>query len=280
LSSILKALQRLESESREKGAGAAWLQNLNAKRNWGGAQAHPRRKVLLAFLGGGILLCGIAVLHVKNHDRKSLALSSSGPHASKAVVDSGTQSNVLPVEKKDLPALGVAPRVAPGPLPDAENGNGAKASAQKNAAVVPPHGDPPKAKPAGRTVLPQVAKPAKQTVAPLEAKPAERTAASPEAKPAGRTIAPSEAKPAGRTVAPPIAVNTEKPRIETVLRNTGLTLHAISWTPDVKSRIAVINGSIVREGDRLNGYQVHRINQDDIELDQNGTLGKLVFDSR
>ena len=62
-----------------------------------------------------------------------------------------------------------------------------------------------------------------------------------------------------------------------IMPKSGIKLHAISWSPDIKTRIAVINGSIVREGDRISRYLVHKINKDDILLSEDGELWKLDF---
>lgn len=61
------------------------------------------------------------------------------------------------------------------------------------------------------------------------------------------------------------------------IHNPEMKLHAISWTPDIKTRIAVINGSIVREGNTIGSYLVYKINKDDIVLRENGELWRLVF---
>lgn len=61
------------------------------------------------------------------------------------------------------------------------------------------------------------------------------------------------------------------------IHNPEMKLQAISWTPDIKTRIAVINGSIVREGNTIGSYLVYKINKDDIVLRENGELWRLVF---
>ncbi len=62
-----------------------------------------------------------------------------------------------------------------------------------------------------------------------------------------------------------------------LLEGSDLKLQAIAWADDPKSRIAVINGSIVREGDSIGNMLVMRINEDEILLRESGEVRKLVF---
>lgn len=61
------------------------------------------------------------------------------------------------------------------------------------------------------------------------------------------------------------------------LKGTGLTIQAISWDNDPQKRIAVINSTLCREGDRINGYLILRINPDDIVVSDGGKSGRLGF---
>jgi len=62
--------------------------------------------------------------------------------------------------------------------------------------------------------------------------------------------------------------------------NVGLKLQAISWSPEAKKRMVVINGQICREGERVNGYVVKQINQADVMISNGSTSGKLFFKIR
>ena len=56
-----------------------------------------------------------------------------------------------------------------------------------------------------------------------------------------------------------------------------LTLQAISWAVSPEDRIAVINGKICRERDRIEGYGIQRINDEDVWVSGNGNTWRLVF---
>ncbi len=58
---------------------------------------------------------------------------------------------------------------------------------------------------------------------------------------------------------------------------SALKLQAISWTPDPKKRIAVISGTIVREGDTIEGYSLSIIGKDDVTVKKGGIESKLLF---
>ena len=61
------------------------------------------------------------------------------------------------------------------------------------------------------------------------------------------------------------------------LLQSGLELQAVSWTPDPANRIAVINGSILREGGSIEGYSVVRIEEDEVVVRKGLSQWKLVF---
>ncbi|MFC1811475.1 general secretion pathway protein GspB [Thermodesulfobacteriota bacterium] len=58
---------------------------------------------------------------------------------------------------------------------------------------------------------------------------------------------------------------------------TGLELQAIAWSGDTGSRIAVINGRIVREGGSVEDVSIVRINQDDVVFKKGGETWQQVF---
>ena len=61
------------------------------------------------------------------------------------------------------------------------------------------------------------------------------------------------------------------------LQNGGLALQAIAWAAEPAKRIAVINGSIVREGETVEGFTLMRIRKDDIVLNDGTKTWQLEF---
>jgi hypothetical protein len=77
-------------------------------------------------------------------------------------------------------------------------------------------------------------------------------------------------KPVAKKTEPPVAV-IEDPTVE---------LQAISWSADPDKRLAIINGKICREKDRVAGYVIQSINSDDVIVSKGSEKGKIVFKIR
>ena len=83
-------------------------------------------------------------------------------------------------------------------------------------------------------------------------------------------------------------LETQKPTVEQinaisttpdlqVIDPLTLKLQAISWSPYAKDRMAVINESIVREKGSIKGYVIILINQDSVIVKKGAEKGRLVF---
>ena len=62
-----------------------------------------------------------------------------------------------------------------------------------------------------------------------------------------------------------------------VLKDPEMKLQAITWSKDPQKRIAVINNSILRQGEAVSGYRIDAINQDDVVLNDRGKKWKILF---
>jgi len=60
----------------------------------------------------------------------------------------------------------------------------------------------------------------------------------------------------------------------------GWTLQAIAWAPDPKKRIAVINGSVLKEGTAFEGALVSRIDENEVTLLKGEDVFRLVINLR
>lgn len=76
---------------------------------------------------------------------------------------------------------------------------------------------------------------------------------------------------------PDTAVVAKPPTPISKLEGAGLKIQAISWGEAANDRLAVINNQVLREGDHVEGYQISRINPDDIVLSQGGKNWRLDF---
>jgi len=78
---------------------------------------------------------------------------------------------------------------------------------------------------------------------------------------------------AGPRVIPAKTLEVEVPR----LNDPDMKLQAVTWSREPQKRIAVINNRILREGDLVSGYLIKTINQDDVVLSRDGEKWELAF---
>ncbi len=65
-----------------------------------------------------------------------------------------------------------------------------------------------------------------------------------------------------------------------LIKDPAVELQAISWSADASKRMAIINGQICREKDRVGAYVIDAINTGDVVLSNGSVRGKLVFKIR
>jgi hypothetical protein len=94
-------------------------------------------------------------------------------------------------------------------------------------------------------------------------------------------------KPQAQPMAPksPVAPNTPKALLPASVpvfpvKDSGLKLQALSWSPDPSRRMAVVNGQILREGSSIDGKNVERIEKDAVVFRQGTVLQRLNFSIR
>ena len=80
-------------------------------------------------------------------------------------------------------------------------------------------------------------------------------------------------------VSPKAAAEKTEPRQIDRLEGVGFKIQAISWSEIPEQSLAVINSQVVRVGDGIEGYQISRINPDDIVLQREGKTFRLEFRS-
>lgn len=88
-------------------------------------------------------------------------------------------------------------------------------------------------------------------------------------------------------VAPPIDAKSPEQDVPSDVKARGipilpagegrLRLMAIAWSDDPESRMAVINGGIVREGGSIAGVYIEKINQDEVVVRKDNGVYRLVF---
>ncbi len=304
MSSILKALQKLESETLDKGAGQSGLHSFNAMKKSPGKQGRVRGNDLLALLCVGLIISGSATfIFLKIKPASITSVSKSQPvqgTGSLAINNDSARTDLLAgkaigaVETDKNPVKSSGPSenaiIHEDDVPlketalDGVNKGGASESTSAGGPVV--FTDTKKIvnaypeKPLGQetwmvkdvsTVKRKKAEPLPGPLETSETSIQHRAMEIPKtALKANREERVLDTRPKAVNE-PPNSISAKR------IHNPGIKLHAISWTPDVKTRIAVINGSIVREGDTISNYRVHKINNDDIVLSENGELWRLAF---
>ena len=116
----------------------------------------------------------------------------------------------------------------------------------------------------------------------VENKPRSTPAAEPAPSEASSETTPSQIT-GHSPVASPTAFTTPEP-LETVIEeffgtpptsSADLSLMALAWSTDPESRFAVINGTIVQEGDNIEGTTIVRIEEEYIVMRTQGVTWKL-----
>ena len=126
--------------------------------------------------------------------------------------------------------------------------------------------------------LPQPSSPIieQKEIKPIAAQTVKPILQTPETLPT-ETIEPeSSQKVAVMETSPPAISEIEKAVIP-LLNDPDMKLQAITWSKDPQKRIAVINNSILRQGEVVSGYRIDAINQDDVVLNDRGKKWKIIF---
>ena len=221
MSTILKALKKLESDSAPKASPPEPEKRSPSKVAIGKDEVRSKKRILMASTG-----CLILVLLWAGH-RLFFTPSSTPEVATRAVsdqhsIDSTPKENNAPDIKTKFTAPVNKPAVKP--------------TTGRPQAI--PDARPPLSAFNGRRPLP------------VE-KPAERAARRPTAG----------SKPADIQF-------FDDPRLQ---------LQAIAWSAQAKDRIAVINGSLVREGGQVKGVTVIEIGLDEVAFEEGGRRWKQKF---
>lgn len=258
MSSILDALKKLESEKEESIADFNWPQSVNTRLTLSGKLTENRMKHRILLGLGATLFMAVSVAYL-------LAGSGKDDKAATATVEQSTRLTEEAVQKtetlEDAMAFDETVQRPPATEKSLET---EKEQAAEEAAVTPDTG----------------------TSSGLEA----LTRLVSRKKSPGLFATQSSAgeKPAADKVAQTAEFNRKASRLirnlpqdlvppDKTVPGNWLTLHAISWSSDPSSRIAVINSQIVREGRRIEGGYVKRIDKDYVVIEKDGEDLMLPF---
>ena len=264
MSSILRALKKLESEPRhlEKSQGTDHKYISLA----GPEQRRSAIRPLLLFIGGGIA-CGVVLLGGWWLMHESPQPGSPSIQKSPNSVSTMDTPKIEPAKPETVSPKTVQEQPASQPptvLRPTEQTNQPVVSFAPDDSPIEPATPVPAEKP--ETITPD-RPPIIETAPVPDVVPVEETSPEPAVQEEIITTA---------AVAPEPPVAAKEPEIP-LLRDADLKLQSISWSKNPSKRLAVVSNRIVREGEMTSGYLIVAINKDDLILSQNGKKWRINF---
>ncbi len=273
MSSILKALKKLENEHPSSGYDQPWLKDIYEKEAFfdrlkGNLTTYRQRYVI----GTAVLLTFIvsaAIIFKAGYFKKTAAPLLSEKQQVEAVIPAPSLQNITQTPSASTPVESSKPKLfyaqrtekqnLPSTLPAQETGE--ILSASKQAQVLSP---------AAKTLV----VPLRQPVRPQAAIKASKSLSD---------FQPGKDTQTGKEVSVLKVSQSSKPDRtvdKKILNDVNVKLQAISWSENPVKRLAVINNSIVRQGDRVGSYIVTQINIDDVLVRQEKEIWILPFRPR
>lgn len=261
MSSILKALKKVENQNRPGQEGSAWMRRVPLRRSFKETAGD------FWLLYRPVLICGFLVCLVGMVLTVVLTRIWQIPAAPNESASNGAPENAnvslnpvaarTPLETAEINTVrrGASPGSSSRPA-----GSTGK-SFHKNAPATPPLSAPLQSGALRNQQLPTILPPTSVT--------------------ASRPLAAASSVPdSGKTAYEGAAVPPEKRHATGVIRlvsGSGLSLQAISWAENAERSIAVVNDRVVHENEVVSGYTIHRISPDDVLLQKDGEMYQLVF---
>lgn len=259
MSSILKALKKLERDPPEQDSYQPWTEQIDHKKAVTGRAGKIWRAAKLWRSVPLVLL--LAALGWFGFSQKQRLFDwVSAPKSSENHSSAGSNPGAEQEPKANDRSSSKPPPVSP----TSKNTNRyAKAEPSTPTGKTSPQAKPA-APPAKKPIAPQSNSP----ITPV--KPA--TAVSrdaPTRKNAVSVASSTASKKASRSTKPQDTLSR--------FRESSLKLQAIAWSDDIERRLAVINGRILRQGESVEGFLIKQIRQDDVVVSNGKQSWKLEF---
>jgi len=277
LSSILKALKRIEGQSPPPEAFPALPESVDAKEavNSTARIRWRLRRIITITLVVVIITIGAVILFL-NREYLISKISPGAPpatHSPKGRAD-GEKSKIfkakIPTAAAKRPPQKTAPKQSARPAIKtvAPGKKSKKTSSIARSTQTGIKTDDQTAKP-----RPAVSRRPLQSAATTD-----KTGSRPSTR---EKFTPSKKSIAGKRAASPkpavAARKTPKASTYAKLTDDKIKLQALAWSSDASRRMAVINGRIVREGASIEGYQINQIRQNDVVVSDGGQSWSLEF---
>jgi hypothetical protein len=273
LSSILKALKKLENEHPSSRYDQPWLKDIDQKEAFfdrlkGSLTAYRQRYVICA----AVLLTFIvsaAIIFKAGYLKKTAGPLLSEKQHAEAVIQAPFLQNIAQAPLASTPAGSSKPKLFNSRRTEKQNLPSTR-SAKETGQVLSAN---------KQTKVPGPA--AKTSVVPLQ-QPA-RPQAAIKASKSFSSLPPGKDTQTGKEVS--VIRISESSKLDgtvdtKILNDVNVKLQAISWSEYPGKRLAVINNSIVRQGDRVGSYLVTQINKDDVLVQQQKEIWILPFRPR
>jgi len=264
MSNILKALKRLETEP----SNSDELPSMSKQTRSRWFAGRTRRRVRILWMLFIVLLLSVSAggfFWYRNPNVADLFLSST-----RTVVKDSTIENNKIVRK--------IPTTRP-KAPDKAVQTDSISKTQGNQQSQPAKGTP-KTPPPLRNRRPVATTPKRSPVpirAPVEAKQNPIPASTTQVPKNSAARRPSlDSRTPKETPPPPSEAKPSPPN----LADSSYTLQAIAWSKNPDERLAVINGLVLREGDGIEGITVTQIGTNEVIVQKESKLWKLVFQAR
>jgi len=273
LSSILKALKKLENEYPSSGYDQPWLKDIDEKEAFfdrlkGSLTTYRQRYAICA----AVLLTFIvsaAIIFKTGYFKKTAAPLLAEKQQVEAVIPAPSLQkraqapSISTSKRSSQPKLFYSQRTENQNLPSTRSAKetGQVLSTRKPTKVLSPA--------------------AKTSVVPLQQPVRPQTAI--KASKSFSSLQPGRDTQTGKEASVPNISKSYKldGTVDTkTLNDVDVKLQAISWSENPEKRLAVINSSIVRQGDRVGSYIVTQINKDDVLVRQEKEIWVLPFRPR
>ena len=277
MSSILKALKRIEGQPPPAAAFPALPESVDAKQAVNStARKRWRMRRIIRIAVVLLIIAGGAVIGFQNRNYliSKIFPDTPPPDAQETGPAEGGKSKIFTAQ---IPPAGARKsRKTSGPTPTARPPEKTAASEKKSKNIN-------KFEPPAKSTS-SVTRPTSRPKARVLSRQPQRktTVSKPEStSPSSKKFRPSKKSIAGKRTASrkPVVAERKKPQARTYARLTDskLKLQALAWSSDASRRMAVINGRIVREGESADGYQINQIRKEDVVVSDGRQSWSLEF---
>ena len=277
MSSILKALKKIETDAPPPEEFTSWPKKIDTKTaiNSGARKRWYYRRLASYFLTGLVILA-IGVLIFSQREFISTRILPAGKHATPEASSQASNSNGIhifraKIDTNLLSKTDTQPRRSV-KKPSGHSKSSKRFSAGNQSSRVSPATRPQRDAAATAPPVKKV-----RPVARVKKTAPRKTPLQPVSKP---STARRQATARSSNTAPPKRKMPAASKTEvkySLLRDAAVQLQAIAWSQEAAKRLAVINGRILREGESVDGYTLTQIRQEGVIVNDGSKTWLIEF---